>query len=305
MEDNGLLKYYRDKQNVKNGFLNFEKVEDFSSAKLIPNCNDHENVFMAIMKNKNYFIKYPRFLGEIDSEVLLSQVYHKAGVPSAIYTPIQGKLVEEFGNEKMVVSNSVISSPEDLIAKEYFFDSQALSMENPEPKKFFPHTKPSGKLEVEKYFELKAIKEIVLKNALDLASINFDGSFENFALNFKNGKVSHILSFDKGISFDAVKSFNITKKDFLSDSPQSNEITRCCNLGQEEYCSGKDVLNELKTNETVNYFITPSEIAQTIGNINIPDIAKDIKETIGYKIDKDYVEVLESSFNYVAEELSK
>ena len=40
-------------------------------------------------------------------------------------------------------------------------------------------------------------------------------------------------------------------------------------------------------------------------NINIPKIAEDIKDTIGFEVDKHCVEVLDASFYNMAEELSK
>ena len=62
-------------------------------------------------------------------------------------------------------------------------------------------------------------------------------------------------------------------------------------------------IDYIKQNETIASVINLSETAEKLGNAKIKETAKDIKETIGYSIDKNYVSSLERSFNEVAEEL--
>ena len=63
--------------------------------------------------------------------------------------------------------------------------------------------------------------------------------------------------------------------------------------------------NEIKENETVQDYMPASEMAEIVGNIEVVQTAKEIKSGTGYTVDPDYVDVLATSFDKLANDLSQ
>ena len=104
MEDNGLLEYYKNKFHLKNGYLNSKDIK----FKHMKDLSGFKHLFKVNVNKKPYYIKTPRFIGETDAEVLLGQVYAKAGLKSAIYLPIE--MHYNYGTVKSVISNDALEN---------------------------------------------------------------------------------------------------------------------------------------------------------------------------------------------------
>ena len=289
MEDNGLLKYYKSKYHSEDGYLNSKDIK----FKHVQNLLDTDNICKVDVDKKPYYIKEPHFICETDAEVLLGQVYAKAGLKSAIYLPIN--MHGKYGIFKGVVSNDVLKNGK--TASEFCDSMTILSS--------FPTKTQKDTELIEEYFERKVLKQIVALHALDVASFNIDRSLHNFGFEVKDDVATGVSTFDNGICFETIKGYKIAKDNFSGQASYLGKFDFYNYLGNLGNKTRKDMIETIKTNETVNSLVTPGEISEMIGGINIPKIADDIKDTIGFEVDKYCVEVLDASFTNMAEELSK
>ena len=98
MYDNGLLKYYKEKSKAKTLVNKKNLLNDNNENVYIPL---HGNVRVVTLPEGDFYIKEVS-KRERDAEVLLSQIYAKAGFTTAIYTPVGAK-----GLYSSVASNNI------------------------------------------------------------------------------------------------------------------------------------------------------------------------------------------------------
>ena len=67
----------------------------------------------------------------------------------------------------------------------------------------------------------------------------------------------------------------------------------------------QQMIEEFKSNELVNRFYNPSELSEMLGNIDVVETARDIKETINYEIDDGLVTKFARLIDDTAEGLIK
>lgn len=285
MQDNGLLKYYREKANT-NGFLKLDEID----------CHQyHIASLMHCIDGKDYFFKKssPFY---VSAEVLLSQIYFLAGVPTAIYVPGVkcGQIV--------AVSNDVVT-PHSIKAKEFFNN---IKKENPNTHDFaaLSHFKDFQEVDYSKYFTEQSLKELILMQALDTATFNTDRHMLNYFAEvndpFSDVKATHFVSFDYGASaFSSERELEHIKFFNTFGTPKMNE-------NKEAGLKSKDeMINCFRENETINSYMPRQEIAQTLGSIDVVGIANDITEQTGFEVDKRYLYNIEKSLYQTAEQIGQ
>ena len=65
-----------------------------------------------------------------------------------------------------------------------------------------------------------------------------------------------------------------------------------------------DMIENFKHNESMQEYITPQELVSELEKVDIRGTAEDIRDTIGYEVDKNYVDTIARSFEALAEEVS-
>ena len=231
------------------------------------------NAFRCYINGERFFFKScPK--SQSDAEVLISQLFPKLGVPSACYLPVDmGK------NKNGVISNCVRGQ-----ACQSAYNFRGIEI-----------LKTGSVKEASKHFTEEGIKQIAVMQALDCATCNNDRHDGNYFVHKDSqGKVKTISTIDHANSDQIMKNifgFISFYDHFSMDVIESRERT----------------LRTLKENNIVLSAVSPTELAKTIGDgIDlIPQTAKDIEEAIGYKVNEDYVSVLQHSFDHTAEELNQ
>ena len=268
MLDNGLLKYY-DFCAEKEGRLMAHKVPSLSIG--------HEvayRLFECKRGGKSFYLKECS-KSRAEAEILISQLYPKLGVPSAIYLPAMKPREIVVPKFEAVISNSVKVDNVSL-ATTFKTGLDALA---------------EGKAEkVAKYFTKDCVKQISTMQALDLAAGNCDRHDSNFFVQTdESGKAESIVTIDHESSGGGVYSF----KGYPYYNYLNNVVAP----------SWKDIIFDLKENEAAAAAVSSKELAETIGSAPIVDTVRDIKEATGYEIGEKYVDALQRSFEEVAEDL--
>ena len=62
---------------------------------------------------------------------------------------------------------------------------------------------------------------------------------------------------------------------------------------------------QLKNNDVVKQYISSTTLGEMVGNVNVGETARDIKESIGYTVNPQYVDFLTRSFEQTATDLTK
>lgn len=297
MKDNGLLQYYKSSGLSANGILKLSQMGG-TFSRLKPQRIKHNVVKVLSSNGKYFYIKSPQFYKEVDCEVLLGQLYNKAGLRAAVYTPVDfNHKQSKYPSEVQLISNDVAPTGNDVLASK-FFDNHKINSNLSTI--LFPSVLPSKQSVLEQYFDKKARRDLVLMPAMDAACLNTDRSLLNFYVNTRNGKVNGLSVFDNGFCMETIQEvckFGKYGSDVLDSYFRHN-------LNMQEL-SIADFIEELKENETINNVITPTEIAEVVGGVNVKGCAEDIEKTIGYKVDSEVVDVFERSINNFAEELTK
>ena len=292
MRDNGLIKYYRIGNYAKDGCLDLQQL---SLLDPLSRVKVGARVQKLKIGDKWFYVKYTGMKEETDSEVLLSQVYYKAGIRNAVYTPSKMFCKWKFKTNDTVISNDVSNPHKNFLAENFFMFHGERGRCRPV---LFPTKKPSGEQLIETFFTKKAQRDMVLMQTLDVASYNVDRKLNNFFFEANDAQITGVITIDNGSNLTYGSKYGVTAQDL-----QNASFTNF--LGRGDTITRAETIQELKTNETVNDVITPGEIAKTLGDIDIPKVAQDIEQTIGYKIDDKIVEVLDASITSMAEELSK
>ena len=281
MFDNGLLKYYKQKV-CKDGFLDVSDI-NLSSVNELNWRTARLGLPEGIFYNK--FMDSGDLYGKkgIDSEVLLSQIYNKLGIKSAIYLPVT------INGEQAVLSNDIVGShpsqimlPKDFIER-YFSENTQV----PPIDLFSEKTLEEGSLS---FFSKKAIEQQVKMRMLDTASYVRDRHPENFY--YITNKDSAILDIacidfeDSAYSIDKSEEGEYLFNDLIEDSQTREEL-----------------LAFYRTSPEVAQYVDKSKLAEDIGSINPQSVAEDIKQTIGYQVDPNYTDFLARSYDELAETL--
>lgn len=273
MFDNGILQYYRNLP-LKNGYLQIDKnVHENKSVAM--DCINSKLYKVDIAEVGSFFAKAcPE--GLVEAEVLMGQLYTKAGINSAIYLPVYSDKIGQ-----MVVSQDV-RDKNGIYAKEYngehkFIDVAYLGNDW--------HSKYS-KEKRDKLMSPQASANLLLKRCLDISCRNCDGHSGNITLSLKDGVITDIGSFDYG-SCDLIstpETFVFFHNDFC-----------------KKYLTKEHFVEQFKNNGEAQAYITPEQVGEIIGNLDVLETARDIKETLGLEIHK--TDMFARCFNDMAEEL--
>lgn len=284
MFDNGLLKYYKDRLNLISGHLAFERL-NFA-------VNKQDSITRTTYKvsapnGDKFFLKVPIDQAEVECEVLLSQIYKKAGIKTPIYTPVA---YEEKPRMFIpgVLSNNICTSRQVVSAK-LFFDKLSCKAHCLKSDLYTGMFRQDQTLiNFSKYFTKDALRDFIKIQVFDLASCNTDRNTGNFYFDVENGKVAHVFAIDQGMSAYRIR----------------NKENRFLNyFGPEMLQSKEQIVESMTHNEIVNDLVNINDLAEQVGNVNSNKVAEDIKETIDYHIDKNYVSLLNASCQSVAEML--
>lgn len=311
MIDNGLLKYYPTFAS-KQGFV---KMRAMKYQFVRPEYYDIVKKY--ICQDGTFYFKSER-QDEIDSQVLLSQIYKKSGVNSAIYLPALDPL-----NHRGTISND-IESPSTISGKDFFsllyqtFPKELIDTElikhtksnatsskvqsrdklmmfdrkivSPSLKDF-EEQKTCENFDFVSLFTKDGMRAFIKMHLFDTASFNVDRNSSNFYFEIdKNGKICGVTTIDHSMSQDACLYGLSEFYNFLGEACETDKA---------------GMLYELKENETVQDFILPQEMAEEIGSINVVSVAQEIKQETGYKINQNYVNCLAHSYENLAEDLVK
>ena len=263
MYDNGLLKYFKDYSDGQ-GRLLWNKVPGLVEGK-----SEDWDIFAYFLNKQKYFLRFsPK--PETDAETLLSQLYTKLGLKSAIYVPAMAK-----ANLEYVVSNN-IEGENIVIAQDERLNGLRSKL-------------LLGKTEALEGFSKPCIKQLALMQALDVATHNTDRNGSNWFLRLQDGKAVEAIVIDHECSARS-KTFDSTFYNFFND------------FSIEE---SEKILRTIKTNEVVLSATTPQEIGEVVGSATdeVQKIVDDVKETLGYKIDQEFADRIMQSCDKVAEDL--
>ena len=312
MFDNGLLQYYESLGSQK-GILNA------SGLKFTPNLEIKKGkVRRGTINGKSYYLKSALRANKVDmayydAEILLSQIYNRAGIDSAVYLPVM------FSDGHYLVSNDV-ESERSILASKYFYScskgSKILSIP-------FLADKKDLSVNPSKFYTKKAMQQQTKMRILDTATCNYDRHRDNFFYKVRqpivdakkdDGEVtegSSIVDFFRGIIPN--KATDVVAIDF----GVSGNIAPLLHFG-EEYISIYDhysndfsrklmyrdeLINEIAENENLSQLIDKKDFAETIGSINPYSVAQDIQDTTGYAVNQDYTSFLSKALDDMAETL--
>ncbi len=284
MFDNGILKYYKNRANLKNGHLQVEKLGFVVDEK--------KHVSRSTLKilspsNELMFLKIPLMYGETHAETLLSQIYKSKGIETAIYTPVAYKGSFDL-NMTGLISNNVCISENFLrgseIFRQIYKDTTVLNSD----KLLFD--KSQKYVDFTKYFTKDALRDFIRIQVFDLASNNTDRHTDNLFFRVENGKVAHVITIDQGSSMEDIM------------NPQRPFVNY---FGGEDCEKRNAIIEKIKHNEIVSELVELKEIAEKVGSVNAGAVAKDIKEQTDFSIDENYISCISHSFDNTAEMLIK
>ncbi len=279
MKDNGLLEYYFYHRNPE-GFL---KIEEASCLNLGQHSLKYADV--AHRNPPEYSIRFyikPCDKVCMDAEVLLSQVYARAGINTAIYTPAVDR-----NRHTAVLSNNIENSG--------MFIKPAVVYSN--IRHLYPDTKDAAKIPIQydsnlalrRYIMPTPLRDYIKMTALDVGAENDDRNICNYIFRTNGTFADELWSFDYG------RSGYSFSRGFTYSFPTIFE--------KASFLPKKEVISELKTNPNVQEIFPRTEMAEMLGSAQIANTARDIKDTIGYEVSPKYVDHLERSFDNLAEEL--
>ena len=311
MIDNGLLKYYPLFAS-KQGFV---KMRAMKYQFVRPEYYDIVKKYTC--QDGAFYFKEER-RDEIDSQVLLSQIYKKAGVNSAIYLPSLDPQ-----NHRGTISNDIKTSS-NISGRDFFsilYQTYPKEVLNGELVKHTKSSKPKfdsksrdkmmmfdkdivspsltdydktadgEKFDFVSLFTKDGMRAFIKMHLFDVASSNIDRNSSNFYFEIdKNGKICDVTTIDHSVSQECTR---WGAEDFYSFIGEPMETDR------------QGMLFEFRENETVQDFITPQEMAEEIGSISVVSVAQEIKQETGYKINQNYVNCLAHSYENLAEDLVK
>ncbi len=279
MFDNGLLKYY-ERYGYKNGILDardLDLVEEQKISFSVTACDSKEGrLFKRVNGAKLEDKKIT------DGQVLLSQIYNKVGLQSAIYLPAQVK------GKRFLLSNDVSTGENTMLAYDYI--SQFPRFQSRFPLDFL-NPRHTGQV-VEKYFTERALLQQTKMRVYDTACYNNDRHYANFFYKLDDGKADDII----GIDFELGK---------CAYNPQDKGSDAFFNDFIPLQMPRSELMGLFREDELFATLVDKQELAEEIGSVDPVGVAKDISETIGYKIDPTLPEFLARNFDDMAETLSQ
>ena len=286
MIDNGIMQYYRE-HRTKLGCL---KTRELPFPQYY---GEDEEEYLEFMKTPTQlYFKKEAEKDTADAEILLSQIYKKAGFDTALYFPALDKR-----SKRIVLSNDVRS--EHSIAA--FELHKKIGKQHP-GHKFHECVPENGEYPfiLPQYLAPKAITNTFRMNGYDVASFNTDRHFANYMYDYPNifGKYGDIKLYDFGQSgyiFSGANSGFLTQRDV--------EFPNLFGDGEEK--NYEQMIWQLRNNQTVSKYVSSRELGEEIGNVDIYGTARDIKEELGYTIHPQYIDFLSRSFEQTATDLTK
>lgn len=181
MEDNGLLNLYKTLPSKK-GFLNVTKLGK------VKNSSIRRGATHNIINNQSFYLKSPiskqngLVKSMYDAEILLSQIYAKAGLTSAIYLPIT------IGDKNFLASND-ISSPNVIPAVSHLYPLLGAEIGGKTYLRTIPFLSKTDtyakKYDSSQIFGTETMKQQTIMRILDVASFNDDRHEMNFFYNIR------------------------------------------------------------------------------------------------------------------------
>ena len=293
MVDNGLLKYYP-KYSDEFGRLRYDNIKkanikNISHRRTIVKSRIREGLFRKgdtfyYQKQLGGFYSKDRNEAEdfVDAEVLLSQIYAKAGFNTAIYLPTIDKnnLLGVVSNDISTKQSQTMQNFGNLIICNPYEYGRGISEKD---------------LKLQQYFEEKAFRDYVKMHVFDVACGNPDRHGNNFFVDVKRTGsglpvAEEVRLFDYGHSICYLNNlYNL----------QVESYCFCNGLGNGNTKTKKEMIEEFKNNEYVNMFYTPVQLSEMLGGIDVIETAKDIKQTINYEIDdglaSNYARIIEDT----------
>jgi len=288
MYDNGLLKYFRQRYS-KDGFLDVKglRIKEVGRGSIFDTtvrCKSPSGYFYK--KFHNYFSKEMA-----DAEILLSQIYNRAGIQSAVYLPVKED------ENCFVLSNDVAHQDGVVCSRDFHYYLSTLQNEQKSIRsqgEVFSGKSESS--EILKHFTNNALRQKILMRTLDVASNNPDRQDCNYFYRYNENKQA-----DSVLVIDHERS-GITTNAYLSIGRNAYESKYANDFGEGDLDKW-DVIQQIKENEQVNSVYPHEELASKIGSVDVHETALDIARSTGYVVEPKYVDCLASSFSQVAEAL--
>jgi len=319
MKDNGLLKKFFSGSKVlpQGAIIDIDKREGDSNPIRI---KDGSKFGWG-----RYFFKHCDSKYQMDAEILLSQVYAKAGFDTALYVP--ATLHAKSGYETFGVISNDISGKRTFSLKpnfcgDNFYERDRMNFHGEKVRQdrkddigdngyFFRDFVLYNKLQSDpdkapKFFTPKACREMIKMRLFDLATFNGDRHTGNMFCNINIRKhVTGISLYDYGWSGDVYQQYKEDGADiygwdykYCNEFPESEE--------HSSYVFGKtrfSMASEFRSNETLAKYFSNDELVDTLHKIDIKATARDIEDTIGYEVDPGYQDKLCESIEKLAEEI--
>ena len=281
MTDNGLLEYYKNCSN-KDGFLELDKM---------PLKKSHNSKYYTQTPDgKGFYVKKCGY-GEVDAEVLVSQIYAQLGLATAIYLPAI------VGDRTAVISND-ISGKNSLRMFDYLLDNVNAHL---------PQRAQFGVYDISRFYLPQAIRTLGLVESANLASGNIDFHIGNYFVKvnkqsdfvFDKLPIEDIFPFDYGMCYHSFFGDEYARNVYYTTLTQNS-------IGNKMLLKTKpQAINLLKENPLIQSNISSYEIAEKLGNVDVYGIAEDIAQTTGYEISPSLLKAEANSFYEVAEQFAK
>lgn len=288
--DNGLLKCYPEYAN-KLGMLEVNKLGKLGRQSKAKTLKDTQGIFSGL-----YYVKSCE-LGQMQIEVLLSQIVADYGVSTCKYFP--AVVDDKLGRCKSyaVVSENV-KGKDDKLLVDFIKDHRAINPYFKSPYEI-DNEYTTEELHLPYMFTEKGLKEYVDAHIIRTACGDVDGHSANMVASVIDnrflypGKVDGITLIDYGMA----DSFN---------NHYSQECLCFCNgLGGGIKKTRDEMIELFKENEIVQSFYSNTEIAEKLGNLNVHDKVAEINNCLGFHIIPRIEDDVARNIDYVAEELIK
>lgn len=286
--DNGLLKCYPEYAN-KYGMLDVSKLGKLGKQTKVKTLEDTQGIFSGL-----YYAKICE-LGELQIEVLLSQLIAEFGVSTCKYFP--GVITDKYGSTDYVVVSENVRGDNGKTFHQFAQDNRR---HNPKFKSPYERNNQytTEELNLPKLFTNKGLKEFVDGHIIRTACGDIDGHSENIIVDV----VGNTLLTPGRI--DGVSLIDYSVAGCMVDEYQKS-VCFCNGLGGGIRKDIEDMVDLFKNNEIVQSFYTNSQIAEKLGNIDVHEKAREIQDSMGFYIVPRIENGIARNIDYVAEEMAK
>lgn len=291
MFDNGLLKYYKDYADEQGMLRAFEAIGPGEYSYSSPNIKLYYVRDGEV--SKKYFEKFFSYNTRIgvDSEVFQSQVFKANGLNTAIYTPSVSK-----GKTPCVISND-ICKPNSVSMVEFLDSAKKKGIIENSPYEKAKDNTPE-KIKYEKIFTEDAMKKFILAHALDVAGGNIDRHTRNFEVEV--GKTENGLDIIEDIIF-----YDYGETTLVYPKNKEKTFYYKNGLGYGMDKNRGSMIAMFRNCPHILKYYQPDELAEIIGNVDVRDIADDIKEQTNFSIHESFLVRAEDSYYNLAQDLVK